>query len=79
MHELAQAEGTRLIGCTQVTEIKNTPGVTLAGLLPREFELATVYSVGVCTPPPARISPGVSPRCSRASPRAHCAPRPGSN
>ncbi len=48
MRELAQAIGERLIGCTQVTEIKNTPGVTLVGLLPREFELATVYSVGVC-------------------------------
>ena len=48
MRELAQSEGTRLIGCTQVTEINHTPGVVLAGLLPREFELATVYSVGVC-------------------------------
>ncbi|MBE0625837.1 MAG: substrate-binding domain-containing protein [Burkholderiales bacterium] len=49
MHELAQARGARLLGCTQVTEINNTPGVALAGLLPREFELATVYSAGVCT------------------------------
>ena len=49
MRELAQAKGARLIGCTQVTEIKSTPGVALVGLLPREFELATVYSVGVCT------------------------------
>ena len=48
MRELAQAKGARLVGCTQVTEINNTPGVVLAGLLPREFELATVYSVGVC-------------------------------
>lgn len=48
MRELAQAHGARLIGCTQVTEINNTPGVKLAGLLPREFELATVYSAGVC-------------------------------
>ncbi len=48
MRELAQAKGARLLGCTQVTEINNTPGVTLAGLLPREFELATVYSAGVC-------------------------------
>ena len=48
MRELAQAKGARLIGCTQVTEIKHTSGVTLVGLLPREFELATVYSVGVC-------------------------------
>jgi len=48
MRALAQTEGARLVGCTQVTEINNTPGVVLAGLLPREFELATVYSVGVC-------------------------------
>ena len=48
MRELAQAKGAHLVGCTQVTEINNTPGVVLAGLLPREFELATVYSVGVC-------------------------------
>ena len=49
MHELALARGTRLVGCTQVTEINNTPGVTLVGLLPPEFELATVYSAAVCT------------------------------
>ena len=48
MRELAQAKGARLVGCTQVTEINNTPGVVLAGLLPAEFELATVYSAGVC-------------------------------
>jgi molybdate transport system substrate-binding protein len=48
MRELAQAKGERLVGCTQVTEIKNTKGTALAGLLPREFELATVYSAGVC-------------------------------
>jgi molybdate transport system substrate-binding protein len=48
MRELAQAKGARVVGCAQVTEINNTPGVVLAGLLPREFELATVYSVGVC-------------------------------
>ena len=49
MRELARAQGVRLAGCTQVTEINSTPGVVLAGLLPREFELATTYSVGLCT------------------------------
>lgn len=49
MRALAEAEGARLVGCTQVTEINNTPGVALAGLLPREFELATVYTAGLCT------------------------------
>lgn len=49
MHELAQTKEPRLIGCTQVTEIKYTAGVTLVGLLPKEFELATVYSVAVAS------------------------------
>ena len=59
MRELAQAQGARLIGCTQVTEIKSTPGVTLVGMLPREFELATVYTVGVCA---AAASPAMARR-----------------
>jgi molybdate transport system substrate-binding protein len=49
MAELARATDARPIGCTQVTEIKYTPGVTLVGLLPRAFELATLYSAAVCT------------------------------
>lgn len=59
MRELAQANGARVLGCAQVTEINNTPGVVLAGLLPREFELATVYSVGVCA---AAASPDAARR-----------------
>ena len=47
MRELSQAKSARPIGCTQVTEINNTPGATLVGVLPREFELATTYSLGV--------------------------------
>lgn len=35
------------IGCTQVTEILNTAGVELVGLLPKAFELATVYTAAV--------------------------------
>jgi molybdate transport system substrate-binding protein len=35
------------IGCTQVTEILFTAGVQLVGLLPKEFELATVYTAAV--------------------------------
>jgi molybdate transport system substrate-binding protein len=46
MRELAAAAG-RPIGCTQVTEILYTPGVTLAGVLPPAFELATVYTASV--------------------------------
>lgn len=58
MGALAASKESRPIGCTQITEILNTPGVTLLGSLPREFELATVYTAGVCTaaalPDPAR-------------------------
>ncbi|MEY4295779.1 MAG: hypothetical protein RLY82_1467, partial [Pseudomonadota bacterium] len=32
---------------TQVTEILYTPSVKLVGLLPKEFELSTVYSIAV--------------------------------
>jgi molybdate transport system substrate-binding protein len=47
MRELAQSAESPTIGCTQVTEIRYTPGVTLVGPLPAEFELATTYAVGV--------------------------------
>lgn len=47
MGELARAQEPGLVGCTQVTEILYTPGVTLVGPLPVEFELATVYSASV--------------------------------
>jgi len=49
MRALAQASSARPIGVTQITEILNTPGVALVGPLPREFELATVYTAAVCT------------------------------
>ncbi|MBK7472768.1 MAG: substrate-binding domain-containing protein [Burkholderiales bacterium] len=49
MRAMADAGEPGLIGCTQVTEINYTVGVELAGLLPREFELATTYSLAVCT------------------------------
>ncbi len=48
MRELARATRTGLVGCTQITEIKYTRGVTLAGALPAEYALHTVYSVAVC-------------------------------
>ena len=44
MRELAAAQGVGLIGCTQLTEINYTPGVELVAALPKQFELATVYS-----------------------------------
>lgn len=47
MKAMAEASGPGLIGCTQVTEILYTPGVQLYSLLPKEFELATVYTAAV--------------------------------
>ncbi|MBG9389420.1 molybdate ABC transporter substrate-binding protein [Caenimonas aquaedulcis] len=49
MLALSQDPDRGAIGCTQVTEILYADGVELAGLLPREFELATVYTAAVCT------------------------------
>lgn len=48
MAAMAQAAGPGLIGCTQVTEILCTPGVELVAPLPKEFELATVYTAALC-------------------------------
>jgi len=48
MAALAAVSGGRPIGCTQVTEILNTPGVALVGDLPADFALATVYTLGIC-------------------------------
>lgn len=47
MTAMAAAKDTRPIGCTQVTEILNTPGVALVAPLPKQFELATVYTAGL--------------------------------
>jgi len=49
MREMAACPQAGLIGCTQVTEINGTPGVELHALLPAEFELATDYTLGICT------------------------------
>lgn len=47
MAHLARSCDAGVIGCTQVTEILYTQGVSLVGLLPRNFGLATVYSAAV--------------------------------
>jgi len=47
MKEMAAATGPGLLGCTQVTEIRYTPGVQLVAVLPKAFELATVYTAAV--------------------------------
>lgn len=49
MQAMAAASGPGLIGCTQVTEILHTPGTQLVGLLPKAYELATVYTVAVAS------------------------------
>jgi molybdate transport system substrate-binding protein len=49
MREMAASRSPGALGCTQVTEIEYTPGVTLAGVLPAPFELATVYSAALAT------------------------------
>lgn len=48
MKAMAETNEPGLIGCTQVTEIRHTPGVELVAPLPKEFELATVYTAAVC-------------------------------
>jgi molybdate transport system substrate-binding protein len=47
MAEMAACGSANPIGCTQVTEILYTDGVSLVDVLPREFELATVYAASV--------------------------------
>jgi molybdate transport system substrate-binding protein len=47
MRELADIRSPRALGCTQITEIHYTNGVRLAGPLPDEFELSTVYTAAV--------------------------------
>jgi molybdate transport system substrate-binding protein len=49
MTALAASNEAGLIGCTQNTEIRFIDGVDLIADLPREFELATVYTAAVCT------------------------------
>ena len=48
MRAMAMAADTNPIGCTQVTEILGTAGVTLAGPLPTGLELETLYTAAVC-------------------------------
>ncbi len=47
MRNLAEAPEENAIGCTQITEITYTPGVTLAGPLPETHGLATIYAAAV--------------------------------
>jgi len=47
MRTLADSGDVQAIGCTQITEIRYTPGIVLAGPLPAAFELTTTYSAAV--------------------------------
>lgn len=47
MRHLAASKANRPIGCTQTTEILNTPGLTLIGPLPHGYELATMYTAAL--------------------------------
>ncbi|MBA2965312.1 MULTISPECIES: molybdate ABC transporter substrate-binding protein [Ramlibacter] len=60
MRELATGREPGAIGCTQMTEILDTPGVEWVGGLPRAFELATVYTAAVCT---RAVDPQASAAC----------------
>lgn len=47
MRELAADPDPGAIGCAQTTQIRYTPGISLLGALPPQFELAMVYSAAV--------------------------------
>ena len=47
MAAMATQGDPKSLGVTQVTEILYTAGVDLVAPLPREFELATVYTIAV--------------------------------
>ena len=49
MTALARSTESGLMGCTQNTEILYIDGVDLIADLPKEFELATVYTAAVCS------------------------------
>ncbi|MCW5634736.1 MAG: substrate-binding domain-containing protein [Rubrivivax sp.] len=59
MRTLGEQGTPHSIGCTQVTEILYTEGVQLVGLLPRRFELATLYTAAVAT---AAAAPALAAR-----------------
>ena len=56
MTAMAASADAHPIGCTQVTEILITQGVQLVADLPPAFELATVYTAGVCSAAQRRVS-----------------------
>ncbi len=49
MQAMVKSSSPNPIACTQVTEILYTPGIDLVDVLPKEFELATDYTLGICS------------------------------
>ncbi len=47
MRALAAAPEPRALGCTQITEIVDTPGLTVVGPLPAPLGLATLYAAAL--------------------------------
>ncbi len=47
MAAMAESDLAAPVGCTQVTEILNTPGVAYAGPLPPPHDLSTTYSAAI--------------------------------
>jgi molybdate transport system substrate-binding protein len=76
MAQMAACPEPDLIGCTQVTEILNTPGVRLWGLLPQPLGLATVYTAGVtlrtAAPVAARVLAAMLAAPEHAAVRQQC-------
>ena len=52
MAEMARSGLPLALGCTQITEILYTEGVERVDVLPRQFELATLYTAAVATTAP---------------------------
>lgn len=44
MAAMAKSGDKNPIGCTQITEILNTPGVVYAADLPQDYGLSTIYT-----------------------------------
>ena len=63
MRALAAAREAHPIGCTQATEILNTPGTTLVAPLPGEFALAMIYTAAICVKAALPARPRSLPRC----------------
>lgn len=75
MHALAASTARTAVGCTQLTEIADEPGIEAVGPLPPGFELATTYCAAVssraASPAAARwLAAALSGDASREARRA---------